>query len=102
MVWSIHYFDIVHYDIKEAQDWYRQQKPGLEIEFSKEIKKAILRLKRNPLGYEVKYKNIRTAFTDIFPYSIHFYMDESAQQLVIVVIIHQSRQPQLSVKRTDI
>lgn len=101
MVWSIHYFDIVKYDIKEAKDWYRHQKTGFEKEFFKEVKKNILKLKTNPLGYEAKYKNIRTAFTDIFPFAIHFYIDKPAQQLVIIAIIHQSRQPLLSEKRIN-
>lgn len=30
MVWSIYYYDIVRNGMKEAKDWYKRQKPGLE------------------------------------------------------------------------
>lgn len=69
------YFDDVRWDISEAKDWYKNQKPGLEKDFAREVKKTILRLQKNPIGYEIKYRNVRTAFTDIFPYAVHFYID---------------------------
>ncbi len=44
MGFTIHYFDIVKSDIKEAKYWYKEQKAGLEREFSLEVKKCISRL----------------------------------------------------------
>jgi plasmid stabilization system protein ParE len=95
----IHYFDDVKTDIAEAKDWYKNQKLGLEKDFAREVKKTILRLQKNPVGYEIKYRNVRTAFTDIFPYAVHFYIDDLAKQLVIIAIVHQSRNPEVSHKR---
>lgn len=92
MALAVHYFDEVKADIVEAKDWYKSQKPGLERDFAREVKRSILRLQKNPDGYELKYKNVRTAFTDIFPYAIHFYIDNSTDQLVIIAIVHQSPQ----------
>lgn len=99
MPFSIHYFDLVKSDVREAKEWYKNEKPGLDKDFAREVKKCILRLQQNPLGYEIKYKNIRTAFTETFPYAIHFYFDKSANQIVIIAIIHQSRNPEVSDKR---
>jgi plasmid stabilization system protein ParE len=68
-------------------------KTGLEKNFASEVKRCILRLQKNPIAYEVKYRNVRTAFTEIFPYAVHFYIDK--KRIVIIAIIHQSRNPTL-------
>lgn len=100
MALSLHYLDVVKSDIHEAKDWYKKQKPGLQKEFALEVKKCIHRLQKNPLHYEVKYRNVRTAFTEVFPYAVHFYIDEPAHRIVIIAIIHQSRDPLLSYGRS--
>jgi plasmid stabilization system protein ParE len=97
---TLHYLDIVELDVREAKNWYKHQRSGLEKEFAKEVKRSILKLQKNPLGYEVKYRNVRTAFTEIFPYAIHFYIDQPHKQIVIIAIIHQSRNPTLPYGRS--
>jgi len=72
----------------------------LDKEFAKEVKKCIQRLQKNPLGYEVKYRNVRTAFTEVFPYAVHFYINQADKQIVIIAIIHPSRNPTLSYSRS--
>jgi plasmid stabilization system protein ParE len=99
MAFSLHYYDVVKTDLKEAKDWYRKQKPGLEKKFAVEVKNCLHRLQKNPLNYEVKYKNVRTAFTAIFPFAIHFFIDETKQEIIIIAIIHQKRDPNLSYSR---
>jgi len=100
MALTLHYFDAVKLDIIDAKSWYKSQKAGLEKDFAREVKKCILRLQKTPLGYEIKYRNVRTAFTEVFPYAIHFYIDEAKKQIVIIAIIHQSRNPSLSYNRS--
>jgi hypothetical protein len=39
---------------------------------------------------EVKDK-VRIAHTKIFPYNIHFYIDEAKKQIVIIGIVHNKR-----------
>ncbi len=100
MVFNLDYLDVVKSDICEAKDWYKNQKTGLDRDFAREVKKSILRLQKNPLNYEVKYRNVRTAFTEVFPYAVHFYFDQAARQIVIIAIIHQSRDPLSSYNRS--
>lgn len=95
MKYSIHFFDEVKFDIQEAKEWYKNQKLGLEKRFAREVKKSILRVQKNPKAYELKYKNVRSAFTNVFPYSIHFLIDDALNQIVIVAILHQSRNPNI-------
>lgn len=99
MAFTLYYLDTVKSDIREAKDWYRNQKHGLEKDFVREVKRCILRLQENPFAYEVKYRNVRTAFTEVFPYAIHFYIDETAKSVVVIAIIHQTRNPKISGNR---
>ena len=99
MAYSIHYFDEVQLDIQEAKIWYKSQKKGLEKRFAQEVKKTLLRIQNNPKGYEVKYKVIRSAFTDVFPYAIHFFIDDEYKRVVILAILHQNRNPKLHQNR---
>jgi len=40
MDYSVHFFDEVRLDIREAKEWYRKQQSGLEKHFSQEVKKV--------------------------------------------------------------
>jgi hypothetical protein len=100
MSYKLVYFDEVKQDIQEAKEWYRMQVKGLEKRFAQDIKKAILRLKKRPTVHAIRYKNVRIAHPDVFPYAIHFYIDEQAQTIVITAIVHNGRAPMYSQKRT--
>ena len=99
MVWKLVYYDAVKLDIQDAKDWYYKQQKGLEKRFADDVKACITRLQKNPYHYEVKYKKVRTALCTIFPYAIHFYLDEFEQQLVIIAIVHQHRDPNVAQSR---
>lgn len=99
MAFSLFYFDAVALDIRDTKEWYKRQKPGLEKYFAKEVANCISRLQKDPFIYEVKYRNVRTALTAIFPYAIHFYVNESSQQIFIIAIVHQNRNPSLAQNR---
>jgi hypothetical protein len=99
MVWKLYYYAEVTQDVREAKKWYREQLEGLDRRFAEDVKLSINRLQKNPLNYEIKYKNIRIVYCDIFPYAIHFYMNETEKQLVIIAIVHQHRNPEYSKNR---
>jgi hypothetical protein len=99
MAYKVLYFDEVKQDIKEAKDWYRSQLRGLEKRFAEDIKTAILRLRERPDVHAIRYKNIRIAHPDVFPYSIHFYIEENSNTVVITAIIHNRRDPLFSQQR---
>ncbi len=99
MPYSLSYFDDALQDVKDAKIWYKEQQSGLDIQFAYSIKSTILFVKRNPFAFAVRYRNIRVAFPKKFPYGIHFYIDENNEQIVIVAIIHNKRNPNLTIKR---
>jgi hypothetical protein len=52
-----------------------------------------------PSAFAVRYKNVRIAHTKIFPYNIHYYIDEIKVQVVIIGIVHNKRNDALFLKR---
>jgi plasmid stabilization system protein ParE len=93
------FFDEVSKDLSDAREWYKEQREGLEEEFSEEIKKALLKIRRYPFGYSIRYRNIRIAHLERFPYNIHFYIDEVLSHIVITAIVHQKRHPRAAKSR---
>lgn len=92
MAYTVHYLDAVIADVREAKTWYKAQREGLEEGFAA----AIERIAQMPTAYGIRYKNIRFAHPKVFPYNIHFYLDEARQMIVITAIVHSRRHPDVS------
>lgn len=99
MAWRVYYHEDVSFDIKEAKEWYNFQKLGLDKKFALAVKRAILRLQENPFHYQLRHKNIRAILTEIFPYAVHFYVEEEKKQIVIIAVLHQHQSPMYVSKR---
>jgi plasmid stabilization system protein ParE len=91
MRFRIKYTDEAKLDIQDAKKWYSSQLKGLEKRFGAELKKCLITLADNPYVHAVRYdEDYRIAHTDVFPYSVHYYID-SATSFQIVGIVHNSR-----------
>ncbi len=99
MSWKLLYYDEVLSDVRDAKKWYAEQQEGLEKRFAKDIKDCINRLKKDPFHYEIRYKQVRLAHCTVFPYSIHFYIQNTTRQIVIIGIVHQHRHPNIAKTR---
>jgi len=93
MAFRISYINIAKTDVAEIKKWYYNQLPGLEKRFGEDLKNCLKRVKINPYIHAIRYNKFRIAHTDIFPYSIHFYIEEAVKRIVIVGIVHDSRDP---------
>jgi plasmid stabilization system protein ParE len=91
MGYSLSYFDDAKKDLKDAKAWYKDRSVGLEKRFAQSIKAAVLKLQLYPLAYSIRYRNIRIAYSKVFPYGIHFYVDDPNLKIVIVAIVHNKR-----------
>jgi mRNA-degrading endonuclease RelE of RelBE toxin-antitoxin system len=98
-MWYLIYFDQVIVDVQEAKIWYKEQKEGLEVEFAFAIEKAIQQIAKMPSAYSTRYKNIRIAHPKIFPYNIHFYIDEPNKSIVFTAIVHNKRDSKVVMSR---
>lgn len=99
MPYQLIYFDEARLDIKQAKAWYKQQQKGLEKRFAQAIKSAIKHLAKMPTANAVRYKNVRIAHPETFPYAIHYYIDDAAGCIVIVAIVHGAKHPDVSQER---
>jgi hypothetical protein len=52
-----------------------------------------------PSAYSIRYKNIRIAHPKIFPYNIHFFIDENTQTVIFTGIIYNKKQNAIHLKR---
>lgn len=91
MAYTLQYFDEVEKDVNKAKKWYKKEKEGQEVEFASEIENAIYRILESPQIFAIRYKKVRIAHPKIFPYNIHFYIDESNNKVVIIAIVHGKR-----------
>jgi mRNA-degrading endonuclease RelE of RelBE toxin-antitoxin system len=90
-MYTAFYFDEVKDDVRVAKTWYREQQYGLDKRFELSLKETIANILKMPSAYAIRYKKVRIAHTKIFPYNIHFYIDEAKKQIVIIGIVHNKR-----------
>jgi len=98
-MYKVLYLDEVENDIKAAKQWYAEQQKDLDVRFSSAVKETLSNILKMPSAYAVRYRNIRIAHTKIFPYNIHFYIDETKLQVVIIGIVHNKRNNALNLDR---
>jgi ParE toxin of type II toxin-antitoxin system, parDE len=86
-------------DVLQAKEWYKSQQKGLEKHFTDEVKNTLHYLIKNPLLFQVKYKNVRTAFTAIFPYGVHYHLNQKSKTITVLGVFHTSISPDKWLKR---
>jgi hypothetical protein len=98
--YAVFYLDEVKVDLSSAMQWYAQQQEGLDEHFVSAVKEAVSNIIKMPSAYASRYKNVRIAHTKIFPYNIHFYIDEAKKQIIITGIVHNKRNDAVSLDRS--
>ena len=87
-------------DIHLAADWYNNQKNELGNHFKKTVKNQILFLSKSPKVFSIKYKNIRCSPISKFPFLIHYELVANETTVIILAILHTSRNPLIWKRRT--
>jgi len=80
-------------DIREARKWYNIKQGGLGKRLNVDMKNTLRKIERNPTSFAIRYKNVRLANFEIFPYAAHFYIDSDSNTVFIFGFIHISRHP---------
>jgi hypothetical protein len=86
-------------DVLQAKDWYRSQQKGLEKRFASEVKTTLNYLIKNPLLFQIKYKTVRTAFTEVFHYGVHYHLNKNTKTITVLGVFHTSISPSKWEKR---
>jgi hypothetical protein len=77
----------------------KTKQKGLDKRFANEVKITLNYLIKNPLLFQIKYKTVRTAFTEVFPYSVHYHLNEKTKTSTVLGIFHTSISPSKWIKR---
>lgn len=86
-------------DVEAAFRWYENERPGLGLELLGELRAAYHRIAGGPLGYQDLRSGIRRALLRRFPYAVYFAID--ADDVVVVAVLHVSRDPAEWQRRRD-
>lgn len=86
-------------DLRDAARWYNKQSSGLGKRFTEEVRKSVRFIKQNPATCNIRYDEVRTAVLKVFPFMIHYTVDEATKTVIISAVLHTSRDPQEWVKR---
>jgi hypothetical protein len=91
--------ELASFDIKENVLWYNSKRKGLGKEFALEIRKTVEYIIEFPLAFPIKYNKIRVAVVSIFPYTVHYYFDETNNTIFVSCVFHNSNDPEIPIGR---
>ena len=86
-------------DIKEAAYWYNDKQKGLGKRFTEEVRSKIGYIRKNPKAMEVRYSKTRCAILDVFPFMVHFSVNDKQKTIIISAVFHTSLNPEQWGKR---
>jgi plasmid stabilization system protein ParE len=78
-------------DIQDAFEWYEAQTSGLGSEFIRAVDAGLSSIGRNPLAYQVIYKQVRQILIRRFPYRILYVFDQNL--ITVIACFHSKRDP---------
>lgn len=79
-------------DLYAAFDWYESQRPGLGLDFAREISHSIDAIAESPLLYAPIDGTIRRALARKFPFAVYYLTSE--EQTVVIAVLHCARDPE--------
>jgi plasmid stabilization system protein ParE len=82
-------------DVREAALWYGKRQEGLGKRFTAEAREKVHFIRQNPKASNVRYDSVRTAVLNVFPFMVHFTIDEKNKTIIISAVLHTSRDPEL-------
>lgn len=91
MSYTVLYHTDATHDIISAKHWYKEQLDGLDKRFTLAIKQTIILISSNPLQFEIRYRNTRIAYTPVFPYGVHYTLNQDNNTIIILAVMHTHR-----------
>jgi len=85
-------------DIQEAARWYESQRPGLGVEFLKEVKTVFARIADNPRLHPRVYRETHRALLGRFPFGVFYTLWHG--KAIVIAVLHSSRNPRRWMERT--
>lgn len=93
MNFSVDILDAAKTDIRNAFDWYEQKQPGLGKRFIQAVRAKFRYIQHNPFAAPMRYGEMRCAVIDVFPYMVHFTVDEHHHRVIVAAVFHTALNP---------
>ena len=61
----------------------------------KRVRNKVSLIKQNPKIYAIRYDNVRTSVLDVFPFIMHYTIDDKQKAVIISAILHTRRNPDI-------
>ncbi|MBU2466978.1 MAG: type II toxin-antitoxin system RelE/ParE family toxin, partial [Bacteroidetes bacterium] len=68
---------------------------GLGKRFTAEVRENVHFIRQNPKASNIRYKNVRTTILNIFPFMVHYTIDEKNKTIIVSAVLHTCRNPEL-------
>lgn len=78
-------------DIDEVLHYYSKINHNLPVEFLERIEESKSKIINSELGFEIKYKTVRTVLLKQFPYHLHYILKE--EKIIIIAVLHSHINP---------
>lgn len=86
-------------DLLDAMIWYEEQRVGLSSELELSLDAAFSTIQKSPLGFQIRYDDVRIAFIKRFPFGVHFIIEKNS--IMVIGIYHTSRNPESWLARRE-
>jgi hypothetical protein len=86
-------------DISEAASWYNSKQKGLGKRFTNEVRSKVFFIRKNPKAVAIRYDDSRCAVLDVFPFMVHYTIDELNKTIIVAAVFHTSLNPEQWKKR---
>ena len=80
-------------DIKDSRTHYRSIYKSLGKRFTADLKRVVKTISTSPLTFGFRFNDFRTANLNIFPYQLHFMVEEETHSNIIFAVLHAHRDP---------
>lgn len=79
-------------DIIRIKKWYNTQRPGLGNEFTSELDGSINLINKNPLHFQVRFKELRVIILNKFPYLVYYLYENDIIHIIAVLAAKQDQE----------
>ena len=80
-------------EFDRAALWYEERRPGLGLQFTSEIDRAVNIAAEQPDRFPAKHRDIRCVQARRFPYSVFYRVEVT--RIVVLAVFHARRDPEV-------
>ena len=99
MSYNIKLLPIALSDLRKAKKWYQEINSDLALDFKVEINKELDYIRLNPTHYQKKHKHLRQSKVIRFPYCIFYLVHVKHKAVIVLGVLHTSRNPKIAKNR---